>query len=65
MNKSKERRRQRRAEYWRRTWQNKFYAVALIMLSSVPAFIDHDATALVMALLVGIPMFFSNENWIL
>ena len=59
------RQRARRARYWRRTWRNKLSALALIAISLVPVFIERDGTVLILALLLGIPMFFARENWIL
>lgn len=48
----------------RRTLRNKLYAIALIMVGIILRFISNDITFLVFTLLIGIPMFFSNKNWI-
>ena len=65
MDKHIARKRARRARYWRRTWRNKVSALALVAIGMVPVFIERDGTFLLLALMLGIPMFFSQENWIL
>ena len=60
----KERKRRRFIRYIRRTFANKVCAVSLIAAGSLPAILDGDATALVFALMIGIPMFFSHEQWV-
>lgn len=44
--------------------KNKVYAVLLIVLGSVSILIEYDATAFILTLLMGIPLFFAKENWI-
>ena len=46
------------------TLKNKLYSVALVGLGAITVPIEHDATFLVFSLMIGIPMFFSKENWI-
>ncbi|CAK7007980.1 MAG: hypothetical protein EUB_01577 [Eubacterium sp.] len=46
------------------TLKNKLYSVALVGLGAMTVPIEHDATFLVFSLMIGIPMFFSKENWI-
>lgn len=53
-----------RKGYWIRTWKNKVIAIALLLLGTVPVFMDQDATALVLMACFAVPMFFSRENWI-
>ena len=48
----------------RNTLKNKLYSVALVGLGAMTVPIEHDATFLVFSLMIGIPMFFSKENWI-
>ena len=54
----------RRARYWRKTMKNKLYAIALIGLGIVPILIEGDATLLVFAAFIAVPMFFSRNSWI-
>ena len=51
--------------YWIRTWKNKVSAIALLVLGSVPIFMEHDATAFVLMSCFAVPMFFTKDNWIL
>lgn len=51
-------------KYIRRTLRNKLCAIALIMVGIILRFISNDITFLVFTLLIGMPMFFSNKNWI-
>ena len=45
--------------------QNKLYAILLIVCTLPITFVEGDVTALVMASLLAVPMFFAKENWIL
>lgn len=45
--------------------KNKICAVSFIGVSVLTVPIEHDATALIFACVVGIPLFFAKENWIL
>lgn len=64
MNNHMTRQRERRIRYWRRTWRNKVSALALIAIGMVPVLIDRDGTFLIVALMLGIPMFFAKKNWV-
>lgn len=45
--------------------KNKFYAIAIIFLGVLSVPIDWDATFFLFALMVGVILFFSKENWII
>ncbi len=50
---------------WRRELlKNKIYSVLFILLGALSVLIEYDGTFFVFTLMVGIPMFFSKENWI-
>lgn len=65
MDKYAERKRARRIRYWRRTWRNKVCALTMLLAGILSVCIDYDATFLVATVMFAIPLFFSNENWIL
>lgn len=46
------------------TLKNKIYGSLLIFLGFLTIFIDYTATAFVLLLVFGIPLFFAKENWI-
>ena len=52
------------ASYMRRTALNKLLSIIFIGLGYGSVLIDGDATFLVMTLLIGIPLFFVNDNYI-
>lgn len=43
---------------------NKLIAILLIAVGVVPVLLDKDATFLVLALIVAVPMFFSKRSWV-
>ena len=45
--------------------KNKVYSVGLILIGIIPVLIEGDATVLVFFLMIGIPLFFAKENWII
>lgn len=50
---------------WKRELiKNKLYSVVLMVLGGLSVPIEYDATAFIFTLMVGIPLFFSKENWI-
>ena len=50
---------------WRRELlKNKLYAIAFIFLGALSVPIEWDATFFLFALMVGLMLFFSKENWI-
>lgn len=50
---------------WQRSLiKNKLYALVLILIGVVPILIERDGTFFVFALTIGLPLFFSKENWI-
>ena len=51
--------------YIRRTYKNKICALALIIVGMGPIYLENDATFMVVALLFGIPLFFSKENHVM
>jgi len=44
--------------------KNKLYALALILIGLVPILIERDGTFFILALMLGLPLFFAKENWI-
>ncbi len=51
---------------WRKELlKNKLYAIAIIFLgmSSIP--IEYDATVFILSTMIGLPLFFSKENWVM
>ena len=51
---------------WRRELlKNKLYALALILIGLVPILIERDGTVFILALIIGLPLFFAKENWIM
>lgn len=48
----------------RRTYKNKLCALALIIVGICPIYLENDATFMILALLFGIPLFFSKQNHI-
>ncbi len=44
--------------------KNKIYSLLLILIGVVSILIDRDGTFFIFALMIGLPMFFSKENWI-
>lgn len=50
---------------WKRELlKNKLYAIAIIFLGALSVPIEWDATFFLFALMVGLVLFFSKENWI-
>ena len=50
---------------WKReVIKNNLYSVALMVVGGLYVPIEYDATAFIFTLMVGIPLFFSKENWI-
>ena len=50
---------------WQRSLiKNKLYALVLILIGVVSILIDRDGTFFIFALMLGLPLFFSRENWI-
>lgn len=43
---------------------NKLIAILLIAIGVVPVLLDKDATFLVFALIVAVPMFISKRSWV-
>ena len=51
---------------WRRELiKNKLYSAALISLGALSIPIEYDATAFIFTLIMGLPLFFAKENWIM
>ena len=51
-------------EYLKRTWKNKLVALALLMTSVIPIWLDRDATILALMLVVILPLFFACRDHI-
>lgn len=47
-----------------KTLKNKVCALLLLMVGVVPILIEGDASFLVFAACLGIPLFFAKRNWI-
>ena len=51
---------------WRRELiRNKLYSLMLILLGALSILIEYDGTFFVFALILGLPLFFAKENWIM
>lgn len=50
------------ADYFRKTMKNKLYAIVSLALTFVAAKITGDATAFVLAVVFGVPLFFAKTN---
>lgn len=48
----------------RRTYKNKLCALALIIIGIGPIYLENDATFMIFALLIGLPLFFAKQNHI-
>lgn len=44
--------------------KNKLFATAFILIGLPVVLLDNDATVLVFALMIGVPMFFSKTSYI-
>lgn len=51
--------------HFRRTYKNKICVVALILIGILSTIISDDATVLVFTLLIGIPLFFVKDNFVM
>lgn len=45
--------------------KNKLFALIFVAVGLIAIPITHDGTFLAFALMFGIPMFFSKENWVM
>ena len=51
---------------WRRELlKNKIYSLILIGIGALSVYIEYDGTFFIFALMIGLPLFFSRENWIM
>ena len=51
---------------WRRELlKNKIYSLILIGIGARSVHIEYDGTFFIFALTIGLPLFFSRENWIM
>lgn len=48
----------------RRTIKNKLYAIALFIVGLIPLMLYQDGTFLGFAAVIGLPLFFAKDNWI-
>lgn len=55
----------RRFRIKRELLKNKLYALILIGIGWLSIIPERDGTFLVFALMLGLPLFFSKENWII
>ena len=50
---------------WRKELlKNKIYSILFILLGALSILIEYDGTFFIFALVFGLPLFFSKENWI-
>lgn len=49
----------------RRTYKNKICVLILILIGIISTIVSDDATVLVFTLLIGIPLFFVKDNFIM
>ena len=50
---------------WRRELlKNKIYSLILIGIGALSVLIENDGTFFIFSLMLGLPLFFSKENWI-
>ena len=49
----------------RKLLKNKLYALVLILIGLVSILIERDGTFFIFALMIGLPLFFAKENWIM
>jgi hypothetical protein len=51
---------------WRRELlKNKIYSVLFILLGALSVLIEYDGTFFIFTLMIGLPLFFAKENWII
>lgn len=55
---------ERFSEYMRKTYINKCFAIALILIGIVSMYILNDGTFLAFMMFFGLPLFFINDNYI-
>jgi len=46
------------------TRKNKLISISMILIGYLSIFIDGDATGFVFCLIIGVPLFFSKENYV-
>ena len=51
-------------KYMKETIFNKIIAIIILVVASVPVWLDRDITALVLISIFAIPLFFAKNNWI-
>jgi len=44
--------------------KNKLYALLLVIIGVLSIPIEYDGTFFILALMLGLPLFFAKENWI-
>jgi len=45
--------------------KNKLYALLLIIIGALSIPIEYDGTFFILTLMLGLPLFFAKENWIM
>jgi len=45
--------------------KNKLYALLLVIIGALSILIEYDGTFFIFALMIGLPLFFAKENWIM
>ena len=58
----KQKARARFINYLAKTWKNKLAVIAMIMAGMLGVVVCNDATALVLFLIIGVPMFFTKKD---
>lgn len=51
---------------WKRELlKNKLYSLLLVIIGALSILIEYDGTFFILALMIGLPLFFAKENWIM
>lgn len=51
---------------WKRELlKNKIYSLILIGIGALSVLIEYDGTFFIFSLMLGLPLFFAKENWIM
>ena len=51
---------------WRKELlKNKIYSILFILLGALSILIEYDGTFFIFSLMIGLPLFFAKENWII
>lgn len=51
--------------YFHKTWKNKVAALGIMAVGFLTVLLETDITAFVFTLMIGLPLFFAKDNWML